>query len=567
MNFEEKLEEQITDTEAHRASFTNTMGDKGSKRGLEPGQIIAEHYEIIERIGQGGMSIVYKARHILMNRIVAVKVLTPSRAVDAVAVRRFQQEAEAASRLKHSSIVRVDQFGFDDASELPFLVMEYIDGPSVSDWIEKNGPMSQQMTTELGIQVAEAISVAHAQGVVHRDLKPSNILLKSEGEKLHAIVVDFGIAKIAENEDGRPNVTKTGEIFGSPDYMSPEQCLGNPVDKRSDIYSLGCVLYEMLSGTPPFRTASPLQTIMLQIGKHDIDFKNMSLTPGMKSIIRKCMEKDPAMRFDNMLDVKEALKQDKRIEASAKMRLQKLVQRVKREPKLRIVSLLGLMAACSVVYFMGEYYRVWPHDPEVPKDQLQNAEKWQCVGRELRLICQYKKAIKHFEQAIKLDPNYYDAYFQMAYSYYKMGDFAKAAEVQKTAYELRPKNPYATGNLGLYLFELGDYKGAKEYFEKSDEQIYKSYPDLKSKALEEASLLKSKDQNNRDGLGALLLSNLEKEIKLAERTGDVENLVTLCDRILVLTNNNQAWQDYRKAQLKLRQSESAIKEKPEPTVP
>ncbi len=270
---------------------------------------LSNQYEFLSEIGSGGMGVIYKARHTALNQIVAIKMLHKSR-VDEVSVRRFQQEAKAVTSLDHPSIVRVRDFGVTDSGQ-PHMVLDFIEGDTLSKAIEKTAGLSLAESLEIFIQACDAIEHAHTRGVLHRDLKPSNIMLvpRLSGPPLVKIV-DFGIAKIndPEHESSVPNLTQTGEVFGSPLYMSPEQASGAKLDNRSDIYSFGCVMYETLTGAPPFVGGSSIETIFRQLNDQAPTLREGSLgkefPPEIESIVAKSLEKKLENRFQSMAELK-----------------------------------------------------------------------------------------------------------------------------------------------------------------------------------------------------------------------------------------------------------------------
>jgi serine/threonine protein kinase len=278
----------------------------------EVDQKLSNQYEFISEIGSGGMGVIYKARHIALNQTVAIKMLHNNR-MDEVSVRRFQQEAKAVTALDHPSIVRVRDFGVSDSGQ-PHMVLDFIEGDTLSKSIQKTAGLSVEESLDIFIQACDALEHAHIRGVLHRDLKPSNIMLvpRISGAPLVKIV-DFGIAKIniPEIESGVVNLTQTGEVFGSPLYMSPEQASGARLDKRSDIYSFGCVMFETLTGTPPFVGGSSIETIFRQLNDKAPSLKEGSLGrdfPGeLESIVAKTLEKKPENRFQSMAELKNQL--------------------------------------------------------------------------------------------------------------------------------------------------------------------------------------------------------------------------------------------------------------------
>lgn len=276
------------------------------------GTIFDGKYEILSQLGQGGMSAVYKAKNLILNRIVAIKILLGSRNLNAQAIMRFQQEARAASQLDHPNIVKVHDFSVS-ADQAPYMVMDYVEGNSIAEIILDEGKLDPYRAIDLILQACDALDHAHEQGVIHRDIKPSNIMVThSKSASEVAKIVDFGVAKLIEEEQGAaPQLTRTGEVFGSPLYMSPEQCLGKKVDARTDIYSLACVLFEELTGVPPFRADNVLATMQMHISdtppeitKLRSDLPNGAL---LSSTLLTALSKNPEQRFQNMKDFSAAL--------------------------------------------------------------------------------------------------------------------------------------------------------------------------------------------------------------------------------------------------------------------
>ena len=258
---------------------------------------IRDTYEVLSLIGRGGTSSVYKVRHQKLNRIYAAKVLNANVSSDPTVFGRFDREAKALAELKHENLIEVHDYGTTDDG-IAFLIMDYLSGNNIEQEIERLGRIDEVRALRIFTQVCKGLEYAHRKGIVHRDLKPSNIMLVADEEgREQAKIVDFGIAK-RQASDIR--VTQTGEVFGTPLYMSPEQCLGTTaVDARSDIYSLGCVIYETLSGVSPFLAASPLQTILKHLNDNPVPLSDAScnaIMPGLESIVNLCLAKDPDSR-------------------------------------------------------------------------------------------------------------------------------------------------------------------------------------------------------------------------------------------------------------------------------
>ncbi|HEY9786530.1 MAG TPA: serine/threonine-protein kinase [Candidatus Obscuribacterales bacterium] len=280
------------------------------------GKVIDDKYEVVSLLGLGGMGAVYMARHKDINRVVALKVLLKHLVAEKRAKERFRQEAKAAGSLHHANLIAVHDFGFIN-DEQPFLVMDYLDGESLEDILESSGALSAVRFLNIFVQVCKGLSHAHGLGLIHRDLKPSNVMIvKGEENEDIVKVVDFGIAKVLPQGDEKgQKLTKTGHVFGSPLYMSPEQCLGKPLDARSDIYSLGCLMYECLAGKPPLSGETTMSTLLKHINdlpdplgkKEGAD----EVPAEIEKFIFKCLDKDPNKRFASTQEMASELKQFK----------------------------------------------------------------------------------------------------------------------------------------------------------------------------------------------------------------------------------------------------------------
>ncbi|MBX3135112.1 protein kinase [Candidatus Obscuribacterales bacterium] len=276
------------------------------------GQVFANRYRIQSIIGQGGMSTVYKAQHTYMDRVVAVKLLHPHLVSDPISVQRFQQEAKAAASLSHPNIITVFDFGVTEDG-LAFLVMDYLEGPSLGDLLDRTGSVPADEAIDIFRQVLKGLAHAHRKGVVHRDLKPRNMVLAvDEDGTVQVKIVDFGIAKVIPQDGGESqHLTQTGEVFGSPIYMSPEQCSGLPLDLRSDIYSWGCVMYEVLTGVPPFLGKNAVETMSMHVNDPPPDFRQMApnvvIPEELSSVVFGCLEKQQKKRYQTANAVLEAL--------------------------------------------------------------------------------------------------------------------------------------------------------------------------------------------------------------------------------------------------------------------
>lgn len=277
------------------------------------GQVIADKYEIIGTLGDGGMGSVYKAKHKLMKRIVAIKTLHPHLVASAAALKRFQQEAQAASSLNHPNILTIHDFGLTDQG-IPYLVMDFLEGVSLASLLADGAHLELDRSIDIFMQTCAGLYHAHQKGIVHRDLKPGNIMLVDvDGTPDFVKIVDFGIAKLLPTSGlDASQLTQTGQVFGSPLYMSPEQCRAvADIDGRADIYALGCLMYRTLSGMPPFIGNDQIECMYKHVHENPASFHNvcpeLNLPESIEHIIFKCMMKEPADRYQTMNDVRDAL--------------------------------------------------------------------------------------------------------------------------------------------------------------------------------------------------------------------------------------------------------------------
>lgn len=271
---------------------------------LQPGTILAGRYLIESVLGRGGMGIVYKGRHLLMDRPVAIKMLYPQHIADMYVLRRFQTEARSLSTLSHPNLVAVFDFGIADSDE-PYMVMDFHEGKGLDEVLKIYQRIATPRALEIFLQVCEALSVVHENNIVHRDIKPGNILVSEAGA---VTIVDFGIAKSTQSMAS--NLTRPGYVVGTPSYMSPEQCLGQELDSRSDIYSLGCVMYEVFTGKPPFSAPTYFELVRQHI--EDAPSREpfaaaTGFSPVLEAIILKCLAKEPAMRYQSARQIKQEL--------------------------------------------------------------------------------------------------------------------------------------------------------------------------------------------------------------------------------------------------------------------
>jgi eukaryotic-like serine/threonine-protein kinase len=321
------------------------------------------HYQIIEKLGEGGMGVVYKARDTHLDRFVALKLLPPEKVADASRKAHFVREAKAASALNHPNIVTIYDIASDAATD--FIAMEFVAGRTLEQRIGRKGmPLNEAL--KIAVQMADALARAHGAGIVHRDLKPSNVMVD---EHDLVKVLDFGLAKLTEMveapEDAptltlKPTMPRTeaGMIVGTPAYMSPEQAEGKPLDARSDIFSFGAVLYEMLAGRKAFHGDSRMSALAAVATKEPPPLPD-DVPHDLEKVITRCLRKDPARRFQHMADVKVALQELKEKSESGKLPVESAAAKPQRNWR-------RLGAAALVACIAGGAWLLWPGPKQPP---------------------------------------------------------------------------------------------------------------------------------------------------------------------------------------------------------
>ena len=296
------------------------------------------NYHLSTILGRGGMGTVYSGEHVYIGKKVAVKVLHPRFAKYEDAVKRFLREARSASSINHPNIVDVTDFGPTPDGGVYF-VMEYLEGTSLEDLIEKKGALPLHRALNVSNQMALALAAAHEKGIIHRDLKPDNVMLirkpgrrdlvrmltpdpgdgattakfviEKEDEYDFVKILDFGIAKVLHHEESAPGQTLAGAVFGTPEYMSPEAARGAEVDHRADVYSCGVILFDMMTGRPPFEASAAAEVLAMQINKQPPSPRevapHLEITEGAEHLVLKAMQKDPTRRHQNMDDFRAEL--------------------------------------------------------------------------------------------------------------------------------------------------------------------------------------------------------------------------------------------------------------------
>lgn len=267
------------------------------------GQVFDQRYRLEAILGQGGMGAVYDARQVQLEKRVAVKVLHPRLATEERHRKRFLREARAATRIPSMHVVEILDFGDEP---MPYFVMEFLDGEDLGALIKGEGPLPWARARALLVPVLHALSAAHSVGIVHRDVKPSNIFVNRQRDgSLGVKVVDFGIAKVEESSPETQGITETGEVIGTVAYMAPEQAMGGRIDPRTDVYATGCVLFEMLTGAPPFREANRYKLLdaHVRVPPPDLCSVEPTVPAAVGKLVARALAKDPELRFGSMQEL------------------------------------------------------------------------------------------------------------------------------------------------------------------------------------------------------------------------------------------------------------------------
>ena len=262
--------------------------------------LLPERFELLGELGKGGMGVVYQARNRFTSTIVAIKMIDGANA-DSAEAQRLLREAQAASSIKHSGAASILDFGIHQ--EKPYLVMECLPGVTLEKYLKQEPKLDDKTTAAIANDVCNVLEAAHAASVIHRDLKPSNIMIdRDQSGMISAKVLDFGLAKIIDLSD-RQALTQTGEVLGTPLYMSPEQCIGKKVDQRSDIYSFGALLYHCLTGYPAFKGETVYATIYKKLNESPAPFKSFGIQSELEGPVRKCLEVAPEDRYQSVSEL------------------------------------------------------------------------------------------------------------------------------------------------------------------------------------------------------------------------------------------------------------------------
>ncbi len=344
-------------------SLTKTL--QTPSRGLIPGSSFAFRYKIVEELGRGGMGIVYKAEDNKLKRTVALKLLPPDLTGDSEAKERFIREAQAAAVLEHPNICTI--YEVDETEDKTFISMAYVDGQSLRDRV-KTGPLEVAEALDVAIQVSEGLAAAHQQGIVHRDIKSANIMMTKDGQ---VKLMDFGLAKFT----GASMITQEGVTMGTIAYMSPEQAQGQTVDHRTDIWALGVVLYEMLSGQLPFKGENEASFLYSIVHEEPKAIKEISpdIPIEIQKVISRALRKKPESRYQSAVEMGAELKRYQeqiRAEEAGLFNLRTLLRRIQ-QPRMAIpIAIAMALIAAAIIWVFHRQAKIrWAREQALPEIQ------------------------------------------------------------------------------------------------------------------------------------------------------------------------------------------------------
>lgn len=468
------------------------------------GKTIGGHYRVESVLGEGGMGQVYKARHVLIDEDCAIKFLAKDhlRPTD---FERFKSEAKTALKLKHPNLASINDFGITEEN-VPFIVMEYVDGRNLSSELKEAKQFEQNRILDIAIQLCDALNCAHENGILHRDIKPGNVLVKSTGDKEQCKLIDFGIAKSINRDESSPTLTKTGDTIGSPAYMSPEQTEGRQLKETTDIYSLGVLFYELANGKLPFEADSSLTMLLKKLNESPAEFTNKSVSADFKSVVMRCLEREPEQRYQNVKDLRDDLERVKRREKPVYgKKRSSLSVKEKDKRMVQIFTLVCILLATGIfarLSFMSALDKAnWKVtcNPGVAEGYITRGRLFSSLGDDRKAVADFNKALEinpndvmayvwrstsniqlgayavaleDAQHAIKLAPTMHQAWIQAAAAENSLGNYENGIADCNKAIELNPKNLYnnhypAYLNKSIALGRMGKFEEAKECAEKA----------------------------------------------------------------------------------------------------
>ncbi len=420
---------------------------------------LAERYRIIRLLGTGGWGNVYLAKHLTLGTDVAIKIIHKHLSGDEGGVKRLEQEAQLLNRLDSPNIVRIIDYGL---VPFPYIVMEFFDGTPLNTWLKQNGALDLELALELFTQICDGMSNARELGLVHRDLKPGNILIKIEDTRLKAKILDFGIAKLTEDISAGERLTTTGEILGSPPYMSPEQWTGR-ADHRSDIYSLGCIMYEVLSGKPAFTAQYGIDYLNKHVHEYPPRMKQVAsgkkLPAVMDDIVRKCILKSPDKRYQTSSALKADLEQ---IKSGRTVKI-----KLPSDDKLFCPKNIIIASSLTAIGATALWFEHEPIASEICKKLNADGDKLKSAGKIEDAIGKYRQTIMFAQVLPKQDKQKLHALRMLALALKERKEWKESESIDKqitalTGATVSPTLAQMIGNCN-YQKSMGNLKAADTY--------------------------------------------------------------------------------------------------------
>jgi serine/threonine protein kinase len=443
--------------------FSQTETLRTPMRELTIGSTFAGRYQIIEELGRGGMGILYKVIDKKIEEKVALKLLRPEIASDKKTIERFQNELKFARKISHRNVCRMYDVSEEEGTQ--YITMEYISGEDLKSSIRRMEQLTIGKAISIAKQICEGLAEAHRLGVVHRDLKPRNIMIDRDG---NARIMDFGIARSM----GTKGITEAGVMIGTPEYMSPEQVEGKDIDRRTDIYSLGVILYEMLTGAVPFEGDTPLNIAMKL--KTEIPQEprklNAQIPEELNSVILKCMEKDREKRYQSVEDLFAELRRiEKRIPTTERLFPGRVIPAEKRAPfnlkKILVPALVVIavvIAGIAIWRFIIQPRGTEPKPPPVPP----NVEDYFKAGHEYWEKKKYSKAVDQFEKILAVEPENLEATISLATILKEQGKIEEAIPEYEKAIALSASDPRPYLHLGEIHEQKKELERAASFYKK-----------------------------------------------------------------------------------------------------
>jgi serine/threonine protein kinase len=448
---------------------------------ISVGATINNRYLILAKLGEGGMGVAYKARDIRSNELVAIKMLLPDRLANAKDLLRFEREAKTASLLQHPCIAKV--LGFETIEgRQPFILMEFIEGKTLAQRIEAEGQLPVEETLDIFVCVLEALAYAHSKGVLHRDIKPSNIMIPtSEGNAQSVKLLDFGIAKSLPKSDlATLGITETGDIVGSPFYMSPEQARGGKIDARSDLYSLGCALYEALTGSPPHLGSTPLATILKRETDSPISMSEASLgrnfPQSLEIVVSKLLQIDPDSRYASATDVRSELIKIRVDQNSEKLPTLKPSEQAR---EARTVSRFVFIIGAAALVLSGLFI-ILPFLPTANKTSsvISATDKQSSLSTEIEVLDHIVGPVALGESSTERGAQY--VFLDAAEYRMKRRDYVKAKEMAKKSLQIsQSKSPPDKLGLACALSVIATCDLYDSHAKEAFEELVPAYEMLK----------------------------------------------------------------------------------------